>query len=174
MRPIREAGGDPAFLRKALGEAAGEIRRILEAFPRSLLLEPGSGRDEDWNLLAIAVHLRDCERGFGQQIEAFFRHDHARLRHVDTDDIPLATAAALEDEELVLDELRYLRRSTTYLLWDLYPSDWERTAEHPYLGPVTLLETARRMYVHDLEHLWQARRIAESLASTPHRQRRRR
>ncbi len=174
MRPIREAGSDPAFLRKALGEAAGEIRQILGAFPRNMLVEPGTDQDDDWSLLAIAVHLRDCERGFLQQIESFFTHDNPRLRHVDTDDIPLPDDARSEDEDLVLDELRYLRRSNTYLLWDLYPSDWERTADHPYLGSVTLLETARGMYVHDLEHLWQARRMAEALASSPRGRRRRR
>ena len=163
MQPVSEPGSDPGFLRKALGEAAGEIRRQIAETPMRLLRQPGSGLDEGWSLLAIAVHLRDCERGFVSQLETFFRPDESRLGHVDINDIPLAEDIRFEDDERVLEELRYLRRHTTYMLWDLFPSDWERTREHYYGGTVSLLETARGMYVHDLEHLWQARRLAESL-----------
>jgi len=163
MQPVREAGSDPAFLRKALGEAAGEARRLLEGLPRRFLLRKGEGWDEDWCLLAIAVHLRDVERGFVRQVEAFFEHDHPRLEHVDVDDIPAVEDYEGEDDDDVLEEWRYLRRHTTYLLWGLLPSDWDRTADHPYRGPVSLLDVARAMYEHDLEHLWQARRMLDWL-----------
>src|SRR5690242_5588664 len=62
VRYVRQAGTDPSFLVKALGEAAGELRRSLEGLPRRALLKPGSGVDEDWMLLGVLVHLRDVER----------------------------------------------------------------------------------------------------------------
>src|SRR5438046_1994214 len=38
VRYVRQAGTDPSFLVKALGEAAGELRRSLEGLPRRALL----------------------------------------------------------------------------------------------------------------------------------------
>jgi hypothetical protein len=37
--------------------------------------------------------------------------------------------------------------------------DFERTAVHPYRGEVTLGQIARELAQHDLEHLWQVRRL---------------
>ncbi len=48
-------------------------------------------------------------------------------------------------------------------LWRLTQADWQRSAEHPYGGSVTLGEIAREMARHDLEHLWQVRRLEEQL-----------
>ena len=42
------------------------------------------------------------------------------------------------------------------------------TSDHPYRGRVTLLELTREMYQHDLEHLWQTRRMIEALTSPAH------
>jgi hypothetical protein len=36
---------------------------------------------------------------------------------------------------------------------------------HPYRGRLTVLEIAREAYQHDLEHLWQARRMLDHLAA---------
>jgi hypothetical protein len=163
MRYVREAGSDPSFLLKALGEASGELRRALYGARRSSLLKPGKGFDEDWCLLAIAVHLRDTERGIGDQLETILARREPEIRHVDVDDIPCREDFADADEEEVLDEFHYHRRQTTYSLWDLSPSQWERGGLHPYRGRLTVLEIARDMYQHDLEHLWQARRMLEAI-----------
>jgi hypothetical protein len=91
------------------------------------------------------------------------RRGETRLRHVGLDDIPFLEDYADEDGEEVLEELHYYRRQTTYLLWSCDDRDWERCGVHPYRGPLTLLELARDLYQHDLEHLWQARRMVEAL-----------
>jgi hypothetical protein len=55
-----------------------------------------------------------------------------------------------------------LRERSVYLLWG--EDDWQRSGVHPYLGPVTMAQLVRQQNEHDLEHLWQARRIRERMA----------
>jgi hypothetical protein len=66
--------------------------------------------------------------------------------------------------EELLEEFHYLRRRTTYTLWDIDERDWQRGGIHPYRGRLTVLDLAREAYRHDLEHLWQSRRMIDQLA----------
>jgi hypothetical protein len=163
VRYVREAGSDPSFLIKALSEASGELRRSLYGLPRPALLAPGPDFDEDWCLLGIAAHMRDIEGGWQGQLDLMLRRREPELRHVDMDDIPFRVDYEDEDEEEILEEFHFLRRRTSYFLWDIAPGDWERGGIHPYRGRITVIELARDMYQHDLEHLWQARRLLESM-----------
>ncbi|GAB4326227.1 MAG: hypothetical protein Kow0010_09270 [Dehalococcoidia bacterium] len=164
VRPIRKAGDDPAFLVKALGEASGELRATLHAVPRRALLRPAAGIDDGWCLMGIALHLRDVERGTLRQVETILGLPGSPLEPVDLDDIPLLDDCELEDKDSLLEEFHYLRRMTTFTLWDLPPGGWERTGQHPYLGEVALIDIARDLYKHDLEHLWQAQRMLQAMA----------
>lgn len=147
------------FLLKALGEAAGELRGLLHPLRGRRARIPGEGPDEGWCPLAIAVHLRDIERATGQQVEAILRRPHAPIRHVGLDDIPFPEDYARADLDEALDGFAWLRQETSYALWGLSPEEWERPAIHPYRGEVTLIDLVRELYQHDLEHLWQARRM---------------
>ena len=147
------------FLLKALGEAAGELRGLLHPLRGRRARIPGEGLDEGWCPLAIAVHLRDIERAAGQQVEAILRRPHAPIRHVDLDDIPFPEDYARADLDEALDGFAWLRQETSYALWGLSPEEGERPAIHPYRGEVTLIDLVRELYQHDLEHLWQARRM---------------
>lgn len=165
MQYLRQAGSDPRFLRKALNEASGELQQQFYGIPRRLLLEPGSNPDDDWCLLAIAVHLKTVEEGFLGQLETMLGGHHPEIGNVDLDDIPLREDYEHVDEDRVLEEFHFYRRHSSYMLWELGDAGWERTALHPYRGEVTLTDLAREMYRHDLEHLWQARRMVEALAA---------
>jgi hypothetical protein len=166
MKYVREAGSDPSFLLKALSEASGELQRAFEGLtPRQLML-PGEGVDEGWRLLAIPMHMRDVEKGVLRQYECMLGTREGDIPNVDFDDIPFEEDYAEEDEEELLEEFHYLRRRNSYLLWDLAPGEWERGGRHPYRGRVTVLQIARETYQHDLEHLWQVRRMIDALPST--------
>jgi hypothetical protein len=82
------------------------------------------------------------------------------------DDIPFAEDYDEADDEELLDEFHYFRRRTTYLLWDLGEEEWTRGGMHPYRGRITVMDIARELYQHDLEHLWQARRIVDAKAGS--------
>jgi len=164
VKYVRQAANDPAFLLKAIGEASGELRRILEGIRRARLLEPGAMPDEDWTLLGLAAHMRDVELGMNENFNWILSGRRMpRVGVVDLDDIPLREDYEDEDEDELLDEFHYYRRQTTYLLWSTDERDWARTGLHPYRGEVTLLDLVRDLYQHDLEHLWQAKRMAEAL-----------
>ncbi|MBK7329039.1 MAG: DinB family protein [Dehalococcoidia bacterium] len=165
MRYVRQAGSDPAFLLKALGEAGGELQRAFYGIPERELQREAGAPDEGWSLLAIPYHVREVERGVQAQLETILASRHAGIRNVDLDDIPFREDYIEEDVEELLEEFHYLRRRSTYLLWDIDDRDWERTGEHPYRGSVSVLQIAREMYQHDLEHLWQARRMMDALAA---------
>ena len=83
------------------------------------------------------------------------------IRHVDLDDIPFREDYIEEDVEELLEEFHYLRRETTFMFWGIDERDWERGGIHPYRGRLTVLDIARETYQHDLEHLWQARRMID-------------
>lgn len=164
MRYVRQAGSDPSFLLKALGEASGELQRAFYGLHPRELTRQGRGMDDGWCLQAIPFHMRETERGFAAQFQAMLDRREPEILHVDVDDIPFPEDYEDTDEDEVLEEFHYLRRRTTYLLWDISERDWERGGIHPYRGRVTVLQLAREMYQHDLEHLWQARRMIEALA----------
>lgn len=164
MRYVRPAGNNPSFLLKALGEASGEVRRSIGGLRHRQIIEPGTGTDEGWCLLAVATHLRDVEEGIGDQIELILTAREPRIPYIDLDNIPLPEDYLGEDIEYVLDDFHIYRRQNSYRLWDLDPSQWERAGIHPYSGRRTVMEIAREVYQHDLEHLWQVRRMIERLA----------
>ena len=147
------------FLLKALGEAAGELRNLLYSANPARLLDPGNGLDEPWCLVAIAVHLRNVEWATGQQLETIIQRPGTPIRSVDLDDIPALEEYAAVDIDEALALFHHARRQTSYTLWELMPGDWERTGIHPYSGELALIDLVRDLYKHDLEHLWQARRM---------------
>ncbi|WP_322819083.1 DinB family protein [Tepidiforma sp.] len=162
------AGSDPSFLLKALGEASGELARAFSGVRERELLRPAPWPDEGWCLLAVPFHLVQVERGFQEQVAIIGSgaRGEPEIPHVDLDDIPFEADYAELDLDLLLDELHYLRRRTSYLLWECSERDWRRTGRHPYRGSVSLLELAREAYQHDLEHLWQVRRMREAVGGT--------
>lgn len=163
MQYVRQAGSDPAFLLKAMGEASGEFRRLLDGLRRSDYVVFGDPPDEDWCLRAIVFHAAQVEHGVGRQLLAMTKYREPEIEHVDIDDIPLEADYRHEDEEEQLDRFHSLRRRNAYLLWDLDDRGWHRGGIHPYRGRIEVVDLARELYQHDLEHLWQARRIFDSL-----------
>ena len=168
MRYVRQAGSDPSFLLKAMSEASGELRQTLYGVRLGMLLAPAPPPDEDWCLMGIAFHMQDVEAKVQKQIEALLRGYEPEIPHVDLDDIPFREDYDDADEEELLEEFHYLRRRTAYALWDASEREWERAGIHPYRGRVTLTQIVRDLYQHDLEHMWQARRILDRFAELSH------
>jgi hypothetical protein len=167
VRYVRQAGSDPSFLLKALGEASGELRHLLEGLRRKELLAEGTDPDDGWTLLGIACHMRDVELGVYEQIATIAgKGGEPEIVHVDIDDIPFRADYEDEDEDEVLGEFHYYRRQTAYQLWDISEPEWERAGVSRYRGRMTIMELVRELYQHDLQHLWQARRMVEALAAS--------
>jgi len=117
----------------------------------------------EWSLKEIAAHVRDAEELALAQINAFVSGSSSLLPAWDVDLLPQERDYQSEEIAGLLASFRSMRRETTYLLWGLTEANWGRAAEHPYRGLVTLEEVARELAQHDLEHLWQVRRLKEKL-----------
>ena len=146
---------------KALREAGSSlISELYDVDEESLVWRPAEG---EWSLKEIAAHLRDAEELALAQFNAFVAGSSSALPAWDVDLLPQERDYQSEEIARVLALFRGMRRETTYLLWALTEADWQRNAEHPYRGPVTLGELARELAQHDLEHLWQVRQLKERL-----------
>ena len=153
---------DPqGWVLKALREAGNTLLSELYGLDEEeLRWRPAEG---EWSLKETASHLRDAEELALAQFNAFISGSASALPAWDVDLLPQERDYQGEEMARVLASLRGLRRETTYLLWGLTEADWQRSAEHPYRGPVTLGELARELAQHDLEHLWQVRQLKERL-----------
>jgi hypothetical protein len=162
MFPRSDDGTEPRWLLKALREAAHELESQLWGLDEDdLRWRP---QDDAMSLKEIAAHLRDCEEHFAKSLALIVHEERARLRPFDADALVLDHDYRQTDLYEALERFESLRGSAVQLLWSLEPEDWERTGQHPYRGSVSVLQLAREQNEHDLEHLWQARRLRQALA----------
>jgi hypothetical protein len=147
MKALREAGNSVVSQFSGLDEDA--LRR-----------RPADG---ELCLKEIAAHLRDAEELALRQITALVESPEMAVPVWDVDLLPFERDYLAEDLHGLLIEFRDLRRRTTSLLWGLSDREWRATGKHPYKGPVTLEEIAHELAQHDLEHLWQIRRLKSDL-----------
>jgi hypothetical protein len=154
---------DPqAWTLKALREAGGSLLNELYGLDEERLRwRPAEG---EWSLKEIAGHLRDAEELALAQVQAFVSGGSSKLPAWDVDVLPGERDYRGDDIEVLLASFRSARRETTTLLWTVTEADWEREGEHPYRGALTLGEVARELAQHDLEHLWQVRKVKEGLS----------
>jgi hypothetical protein len=147
MKALREAGNSVVSEFSGLGEA--ELTR-----------RPA---DDELSLKEIAAHLRDAEELAFFQVTSLVESPAKPVPVWDVDVLPLERDYRSADLREVLAEFRAMRRDTTYLLWGATEGDWRRPCKHPYKGTVTLEEIARGLAQHDLEHLWQVRRLKHEM-----------
>jgi uncharacterized damage-inducible protein DinB len=147
------------WLLKALRETAHELESQLWGLDEEeLRRRPG---EDAWSLKEIAAHLRDCEEHFSRCLELIETRNNARLPAFDADALVLERDYRDCDLYEAVEGFAQQRSQTVSLLWT--GLDWERTGMHPYLGEVSVGQLARRQSEHDLEHLWQARKVRMAL-----------
>ena len=147
------------WLIKALKEAGGELLSQFRYLDEDAVRWRPS--DDEWCLTEIFGHLRDMEE---LQLKRLSRVLHERHPHLpepgfDLQAWPKEREYARRPLGVFLREFSAARRETMRRMWGLEREDWARTGQHEYLGSVTLLDLARELNQHDLQHLWQARRL---------------
>lgn len=150
MKALREAGNS------VVSEFAGLDEEVLRRRPA----------EGEMCLKEIACHLRDAEELAVLQFTSLIEEPARPLPCWDIDVFILERNYREADIRRTLSEYRGLRRETTHLLFGLRRSEWEMTGRHPYRGEVSLQTLARELAQHDLEHLWEARRLKFELGAT--------
>jgi DinB family protein len=159
MREIPREPDNQRFLLKAIGEAGRELAEELYGIGR----READRRDRDgWSYRLIAAHVRDNEEITLSYLERILARRNPALEALDNERVLDDPSRVTEDIDQLVSEFLYLRRQTQYLLYDLSASAWERCGVHEYRGSCSVLQLARELNQHDLEHLWQARRMRES------------
>jgi len=158
MRPVPEYDAK-SWLLKALRETAHAMESLLwNIEDEALERRPDDG---EWSAKELVSHMCEMERRYIDRLERMVRSDEPKIAAFDADSIepsrPLDEDAVFD----LMDEFAVQRRQAVYLLWSLDDRDWERRGIHPYLGPLTVTQTAREMNEHDLAHLWQLRRLCD-------------
>ena len=71
------------------------------------------------------------------------------------------------DEPLskLLNQFESAREETFWLLRMLDEEEWRRRGDHPYRGLISVYDLVHDLHQHDLEHLYQARKLRLSLAA---------
>ncbi len=151
------------WLLKALRETAHELEsQVWGLDEEALRWRP---TDDGWSLKEHCAHLRDCEEHLLDSLQRIAYGDGADVPAFDADALVLDRDYRQVDLYAALERFDELRGRTMTLLWSLAPDDWERGGRHRYRGPVTIAQLVREQNEHDLEHLWQARRLRESLTA---------
>lgn len=155
---------DPqAWTLKALREAGNSLVSELYGMDeRTLRRRPADG---DWSLKEIAAHMRDAEDLALKQMSAIIERRGGALPAWDIDLLPLERDYRSQPLDGLLEGFRALRRETAQLLWSITDADWAAPGKHPFRGAITLGEIARELAQHDLEHLWQVRRLKHDLGA---------
>lgn len=155
------AGESQDWTVKALREAGSSLLLELRGLGERTLRRRPAG--DERSLLEIAAHLAESERLALEQIAAILggRADPLPVRDVE------AAAEEWAREELdakdCLAEFSALRGRVIRLLWRLTEAEWRATGRHPYCGEITVERIAKELARHDLEHLWQVRRMKRAL-----------
>lgn len=146
---------------KAVREASGELFNQFRGLnERQLRRRPAEG---EWCLKEVAAHMRDAEKLYRRQIETIGRRRNPTLPHEPLDVFPAERDYTRESLQQLLYEYADAREETVWLLRSLDEYDWQRTGVHPYRGEVTIYAIVREIHEHDLEHLYQARKLREWL-----------
>ncbi len=111
-------------------------------------------------LKALFKSSGEVEIGIAKQIQIIKKRTMAILEHVDLDALPLESNCAATNLDNVLWRLQSAREKTFYLMYQLSKKDWAYQGQHPYRGKMSILDLARNLYHHDLEHLWKIRKLA--------------
>jgi hypothetical protein len=153
--------GSKRWLLKAVREAAGELFQQFSGLDeRGLCWRPADG---EWCLKEIAAHVRDAELMYQSQIEAIARRRRGTLPYDAVDVLPAERDYRDQPLRNFLWEFEATREETVWLLYSLDEEDWSRCGRHPYRGEVSIYDIARELHEHDLDHLFQARRLREQI-----------
>jgi hypothetical protein len=125
--------------------------------PKRTAKSPAPGK---WSPAEIVAHLADCEIAFGFRLRQTLAEDHHVLQPFDQEKwaatysgIPAAHALAT---------FTALRNWNLVLIAKTLPAFAGKVVTHPERGTMTFKTIVETMAGHDLNHLGQLKRIAES------------
>jgi hypothetical protein len=145
---------------KALRESAGEIYGL------AVDLNEASARwrpaEDEWCMKDVIAHLRDADVLTTRQVELIERDHEPEIPHESLEVLPFERNYRGAQMGRLLSEYESAREELLWQLRLIDPDDWDRRGVHPYLGPISIGQLVRRTHEHDLEYLYQAKKLHEA------------
>jgi hypothetical protein len=164
--------GQRRWLLKAVRESAGELFNLYyDLDEEGLRWRPA---EDEWCLKEVLAHLRDADLLYRRQIELITQRHEPMLPDEALDIFPSERNYRDAPVMDLMNEYEAAREETMWLLRVLDEDDWQRCGVHPYQGEISVYAIVRALHEHDLEHLYQARRLSEAAKSMSVSTRRRR
>ena len=123
--------------------------------PITLTRRPAPGA---WSATEVVCHLRDIEEFYTGRMHLMLANDRPTLVVLDPDRWARERQYQRNDLAEALATFRASRAETLAFLDALVPEQWERTANHPILGVITVRRIVHSMAKHDQVHLAQLQR----------------
>lgn len=139
----------PALVREAL---AGTGPATLNRRP------PG----ENWSMRDVVIHLADSELVAAVRLRLVLAGDEPELPIYDADIWKRKLLYIFRDPEAAMSGFQQARYGTAELLRECASDAWERTGNHPQLGPLTVADLVLFGADHVDEHIAQLRSLREA------------
>jgi hypothetical protein len=112
-----------------------------------------------WTILEVICHLRDMEAVYAERVHLAVEQENPPLPFPNPDQMAAERGYMQQDIDDALAELKRSRVAALAFLRDRQPDDWERVAQHPTRGPLTLFEQLALWTMHDTIHIEQMIRV---------------
>jgi hypothetical protein len=156
------AGTDSRGLDAILSSTAGHLAELTEAIGATrLTTAPAPGK---WTPAEILCHLADCEIAFGFRLRQTLAQDPALGAHIiqPFDQARWAHSYTSVTAPQALAAFTALRDWNLILIRNAPPAAATKPATHPERGTMTFQTILETMAGHDLNHLQQLQKLADS------------
>ena len=139
-----------------LARTPTRVRGVLDGDTRGLVtIRPAP---EAWSVVEVICHLRDIEEAYFERIRFILLNDRPVLAQLYPDRWVEDRQYRYCDAERALAAFRSRREDTLRFVESLTPEQWERGADHPARGRLTVRRVVHSLASHDAEHLDQITR----------------
>ncbi len=134
------------------------IRWIISSQDASTLTQYHDG-GSGWSVLQVLCHLRDFEELFFLRARLTVEQDTPALPYPDPDELAAEKRYHEQDVQTVYQQWQTIRAEHIAFLQARQSADWDRPAQHPKRGLMTLIDQLLVTAQHDTTHIEQITRI---------------
>ena len=141
-------------------ETPAKLERLVQGLPIARLRQrPAPGK---WSAVEILAHMADVEIVVGWRVRQILGAPGTPIQAYDQDSWAAAGHYEQRDPQKSLQLIRALREANLALLESLSPEQWKQYGLHAERGEESIERIARMLAGHDINHLQQLEKIANS------------
>jgi hypothetical protein len=152
-----DRGTDRLELLERLRNFPDRVANLVRDLPAETLRKAGCGGQ--WGAVEILAYLRDFDAETVQRLERILTEETPAIAEFDPDLTAIERGYAHEDPFAALAAFQERRRELVHRLSQLSEEQWSRSALHPELGRITLLELIERLARYDREACQRLREV---------------